>query len=50
MNAYHPHVNTTASIPQEVLHAIAEKGINLTAMEVVALVCTCVCINSYIHF
>jgi len=41
MNAYHPHVNITASIPQAVLHAIAEKGINLTVMEVVALVCVC---------
>jgi len=38
MNAYHHHVNTTASIPQAVLHAIAEKGINLIVMEVVALV------------
>ena len=39
MNAYHPHVNTAASIHQAVLHAIAENGINLIVMEVVALVC-----------
>jgi len=38
MNAYHSHVNTTASIPQAVLYAIAEKDINLIAMEAVALV------------
>jgi len=38
MNAYHLHVNTNASIPQAVLHAIAKKVINLIVMERLALV------------